>query len=512
MEGLIKQQEIYLDEVSSLNQFAREISKTHKKALDMLKAGNINKYNKEEAEYALDQLQTLAEHVPASEQFMKNVRKVFTDPQMNFTIQNFLTWHHIDSLLITYFRNPDRFEKFKSCAVTELDDIFVDSLERLIVNTDLSVDQLRYAYFVHTMPKLLKYMYFYNKTDDEIENDYNIIHSSRNGMEKLDIESLYALQLVTYNVNPMLHLVLQDRLMAKKSKFGASPTKMNKNLYGNIMYKGLTGQYKDLEKGEIIVKNIKSLDDEIDYFKKRKNCYELMSCIEDAKYKGAYINNVLIGVVGYTDGSVVNIHVDGDYRMKGVSRKLLESILNECSVLGVTPVGDSLDYIKRISKYDKSKNKGIVTLETLKGDFVKRDLPASFRIEDYNEGCESLVSSNFEKYFNDNYNKNEIETKVAIVEEKIVGYIAFDRKNHKIALIEVESAYSGMGIASKLLASVVDYNVWQADLGKTGVLFWFGRGINHNGKVYVCSSRKRLNKYAKENGIKNETVPRMYIL
>lgn len=69
-----------------------------------------------------------------------------------------------------------------------------------------------------------------------------------------------------------------------------------------------------------------------------------------------------------------------------------------------------------------------------------------------------------------------------------------------------------MGVGSKLLESVIDYNIWKADIAQSGVLFWFGKGISHEGSVYLCTSKKRLNKFAKSENIKNEVIPRMYLL
>lgn len=512
MENQIRVVDVDFDKVGKLNQFAREMTKFFDKAFDMINTGDVKKYDREEAEFYLDQLLTVTECVPASEEFMKNVKKVFKDKQANFTIQNFLTWHHIDATLIGYFRNPERFEKFKSCAVTEIDAIFVDAMEKLIEETDLSVDQLRYAYFIYTIPKLLKYYYFFNKTEEEIEEDYETIRATRSGMSKLDLNSLYALQLITYNVNPMLHIVLQDRIAKRKSIYDALPTKINKGRYGNILYKGLTGQYKDLEKGDVEVRDIKSLGDIADYFEDRINAYRIIESVEGAKLKGAYINNVLVGVIAYTDRGIVNIHIDGDYRRKGISKKLLESVLKEYSVLGITPIGDSLEYVKRISKYDASRNQGVVTVDTLKGDYVKRELPNDFRIEDYEGDVTNLISDKFKNYFYEQYDVSEIQTKVAVSDNKIIGYISYDRKNKKIALIEVNEECSGMGVGSKLLESVINYNIWKADIAQSGVLFWFGKGISHEGSVYLCTSKKRLNKFAKSENIKNEVIPRMYLL
>lgn len=498
--------------VKTLNPLAEDTARLHKKAFHILETGNVQGYEEDEAEYYLNQVQSLAEYIPASEQFMKNVKRRFKG-EINFTIQNYLTWHHIDAILITYFKTGDRFEKFRECAVTELDNIFVDSLEKLIQNNDLSIDQLRYAYFVHALPRMLKYFYYYNKSQEEIEKDFEILTKSQRGAQELDITSLYAMQSITYETDMFLHMHVQRILANRKSQYGALPHKINQQRYGNILYKGITGQYKDLEKGEVIIKEINSLSDEKDYFKDRQNAYRLLTLIKDSKIKGAYINNYMVGVVGYTEQAITNIHVDGDYRLKGISKKLLLAILDEKPGIGITPVGDSLEYVKRISKYISSKNQGLITKETLLKEYSKKETPRDLKIEDSTESCINLVSEQFKKYLTKNYNITDLSVKVATIDSTIVGYIAFNKKDKKIALLEVCKNYSGLGIGDKLLKSVVDYNIWRADVAATGLLFWYGKGINDNtGTVYLCSSQKRLNKFAKDNNIKNECIPRMYII
>lgn len=502
---------VELEKVKDLNLFASALYESHKIGLDILKEGSIENYSKEEAEFGLKQLQASMEYIPASEKFMQNVKRTFKDPQANFTIQNYLTWHHIDSILITYFKNKERLEKLRKCAVTEIDNIFVDSLEKLVSNTDLTTDQLRYAYFVWTVPRLLRYLYFYNISEEKLRKDCEIISSGMYAMENMPIESLYALQLVTYNEDPMMHFMVQQVLGKRKSKYGAMPNKINEERYGNILYKGLTGQYKDLEKGDIKVRDIKSLDDEKEYFKDRRNAYNLLS-FEGVKIKGGYINDKMVGVIGYSNGKILNIHVDGDYRFKGVSKKLIEAALEEEEILLIAPIGDALDYVKRMSKYDKNKNMGLITKETVKGKFKKKELPLGLKVTDYDGPVTDLVSDRFKDYFNKTYSVENVRTKVAVLKDEIVGYIAYDKKNKIIAVIEVDRKVSGMGIASKLLESVIDYNIWTADVGQSGVLFWFGRGIMKDGSVFVSTSKQRLRQYAKSNNIDIDFVPRMHML
>lgn len=511
MKNEIVKTDVNFDEVSKLNQFAREMSKSYRKAIDILENGNLSKYKEEDAKEYLEELQLVTEFIPASDKFMSNVKKRFKDLQANFTIQNFLTWHHIDSILITYFKNNERLEKIKSCAVTEVDHIFVDALEKLVTNTDLTVEQMRYAYFTHTIPKLLKHLYFYNKIEDEIIADYNIIHGSKNGMNKLSTETLFALLPITQNANPMLHFVLTHTVALRKTQYGALEMSPNER-YGNILYNGLTGQYKDIEKGEVVIRAIENIDNEKEYFKDRTNAYQLLTCGEGIKYKGAYINDVLVGVIGYTPLNITNIHIDGNYRFKGISKKLINAALEECLILGIAPIGDSLDYVKKIGKYDKKRNQALITKETLNNNFEKRPLPSNFKIEEYKDSCKPLISDKFKKYFDENYKIKEIQTKIATVDDKLVGYIAYNKKEKKIALIEVNEEFQGMGIASKLLESVVDYNVWEAHIAVSGALFWFGRGLTKEGSVYICSSHKRLKQFAKQHNISDEPFPIMHII
>lgn len=499
--------------VKGLNPLAKETARIHNEAFKILETGNVQNYEEGEAEYYLNQIQSLAEYIPASEQFMKNVKRRFKDKQINFTIQNYLTWHHIDAILITYFKTGDRFEKFKECAVTELDNIFVDSLEKLIQNNDLSTDQLRYAYFVHTLPRMLRYFYYYTKNQEQIDKDFETLTKSERGAQQLDITTLYAMQSITYETDIFLHMHVQRILEKRKSQYGALPHKINQHRYGNILYKGITGQYKDLEKGEVIIKEIKSLSDEKEYFKDRQNAYKLLTIVENSKIKGAYINNCMVGVVGYTEKAITNIHVDGDYRLKGISKKLLLAILDEQPAIGITPIGDSFEYVKKISKYVSKNNQGLITKETLLKKPSKKEIPTNFKIEDSTESCINLASEQFKKYLTDNYDLTKLSVKVATINSIKIGYIAFDKKDKKIVLLEVSKDYNGLGIGDKLVKSVVDYNIWKADIASTGLLFWYGKGVTDDtGTVYISSSQKRLNKFAKDNNIKHDCIPKMYIL
>lgn len=490
-------------EISSIG---REIFRDHTKAINLIEKGKPN-LNQDDI-FALKQFQTSLEFIPASDAFMKKVKKVFNDKQINFTIQNYLTWHYIDSILLTFFKTGDRFEKLKACAVTDVDDIFIQGLEFMLSLKDMTMDEIRFEYFKFIGPKYLPYLYFYNKTDDEIAEDLKILYEK--APNTLDVTTEYALQLLLTQA-PQYHFMLQTSLAARKSKFGALPTKLNEQYFGNILYKGLTGQFKPMEKGEIIVKHIARIDDIKSYFNNRRNAYQMLS-ERNIKINAAYINGVVVGVIGFREqnGTVVNIHVDGDYRYKGIAKKLLAETVKQTHILTVIPVGDSLDFVKRISKYDKRRNIGIVTLDTLEGSFEKKDYPKGITIRDSEIKPIDIVSNTFKSYLEKNYNLDSLSVKEAKIEDERIGYIIFDKNEKKIAVIEVYDKYSNMGIGKMILNSVLDYNVWSADIAKTGVLFWAGKGVISGSIVYLSKSDSKLKQFTKKNKIIT-SVPQFHI-
>lgn len=489
----------------------------HKKALEILsnKKNTLQKINDEELNYILKQFQSTAEFIPASQDFMKNVKKTFKEKQVNFTIQNYLTWHFIDSVLLSYFtNNEERFNKFKECAVTELDMIFVDALDKMLkCVSDYSMDEIRYMYFVDTVPKLLPYYHYYVTKKEDNEKMLDKIVKSRNGANNVPIEALYAYQLV-FQRNFLMRMHIQNVIASRKSQYGASPYKLNEEYYGNIVYKGYKGLYKPLEKGDIVIKKIKNIKDIDYYFKNRHNAFSILSSSDDLR--GAYINNTLVGVMGILNGNVNNIHVDGDYRLKGVAKSLIKDFLKDISHLCIIPIGDSLSFVKKISKYVKKNNMGIITLETLtKEELNKDDIKHNTTIINSNESPLSIVGEQFKDYINKyqlEHPDSNLNVKVAVLNNIVIGHIIFDKKERKIVVLEVDSKYKNSGIGNKLLNSVVDYNIWNAEIGKTGILFWFGKGLINGYTVYLCNSEKRLNKFSKENKIKQQIIPTMHIL
>lgn len=489
----------------------RHLYQEHKKALEILSGEKnaLKDLSEDDLEYLLRQFQVTADFIPASEGFMKNVKRRFPDKQANFTIQNFLTWHFIDAVLLTYFKDIERFNKFKECAVTDIDMIFVNALEKMLsCISEYSMDEIRYMYFIDTVPKLLPYYHFYKTKKEDTEKILDKITGSRNGANEVPIEALYASQLV-FHYNVLMKMHIQNVLQKRKSKYGASPYKMNEDYYGNIVYNGFRGLYKPLEKGSIEVKKIDDIDDISYYFENRRNAYNTLSISDELR--GAYINNKLVGVIGIKEVGITNIHVDGDYRLKGVATALIESVLNDMPFIGIVPFGDALGFVKRVSKYSKKLNKGIITLETLNGKlFKKRDI-SNLKIVDGSELPMEIVSDQFKRYLDENYRDKTLSVKNAIIDNLVVGYIIYDKKERNIAVLEVDADYRQCGIGTKLLESVVDYNIWCTDIAKTGILFWFGKGVVDGYKVYLCNSEKRLKKFAKEKGIDTKAIPKMHL-
>ena len=262
------------------------IYEDHKLALEIL-SGNekvAQKIDDEELEFVFKQFQSTAEFIPASQQFMKNVKKTFKDKQINFTIQNYLTWHFIDAVLLSYFNSDEeRFKKFKECAVTELDMIFVEALSKMLKCTsDYTIDEIRYMYFVDTVPKLLPYYHYYVTTKEENERMLDKIVESRNGANNTPIEALYAYQLVFQN-NFLMRMHIQNVIASKKAQYGASAYKLNEEQCGNILYRGYKGLFKSLKKGDIVVEKIHDINDVKDYFTNRHNAYSLLSSSDELR-------------------------------------------------------------------------------------------------------------------------------------------------------------------------------------------------------------------------------------
>ena len=230
---------------------------------------------------------------------------------------------------------------------------------------------------------------------------------------------------------------------------------------------------------------------------------------------GAYIEDTLVGVMGIINGNVNNIHVDGDYRLRGVAKALIKDFLKDMSHLCIIPVGDSLNFVKKVSKYVKKHNMGVITLETLeKNDFNNSNTKDSTTITNSDENPLDICGKQFKDYvkkYQSEHTENPLSVKVAVLKGNVIGHIIFDKKEKKILVLEVDSEYKNCGIGNKLLNSVVDYNVWSTEIGETGVLFWFGKGTINGYTVYLSSSEKRLNKFCKENKIKQQIAPTMHI-
>ena len=96
---------------------------------------------------------------------------------------------------------------------------------------------------------------------------------------------------------------------------------------------------------------------------------------------------------------------------------------------------------------------------------------------------------------------DSLSVKEAKIEDERIGYIIFDKNEKKIAVIEVYDKYSNMGIGKMILNSVLDYNVWSADIAKTGVLFWAGKGVISGSIVYLSKSDSKLEQFTKKNKI-----------
>lgn len=478
----------------------------HNRAMELIEKENPN-LTKDDF-FALNQYQSALEFIPASESFMKKVKKMFTDKQINYTIQNYLTWHYIDAILLSFFRVGDRLDRFKKCAVTEIDNIFVEGIEFMLSLKDMTMDEIRFAYFKCIGHKYLPHFYFYNKSDKEIEDEFSVLLNKAPNSQSIETE--YALQILFFNL-PEYRFMLQESLSARKSRFGASPVKMNEKFFGNILFKGLTGQFKPLEKGDVQVKEISNLNDIKEYFVDRRNSYSLLS-EKGVKVYAAHINNTVVGVIGYRENNrmVVNIHVDADYRNKGISKMLLAEVIKNTYILNVVPIGDSLDYVKRISKYDRRKNIGVITLETLSSKIEKRNYPKGISIKDSDISPLDVVSDNFKAYLNKNYDIDSLSVKEAKINDERLGYAIFDKEKKKIAVIEVSKNYSNMGIGKMILNSVLDYNIWSADIGKAGILFWVGKGEIDGSIIYLSKSDSKLAQFVKKNKIVN-TAPQYHI-
>lgn len=496
----------FLEQINSskINEMGLQILQDHTNAIRLLYEEKSDLTPQDI--FTLKQYQTALEFIPASNEFMRNVKRTFNDKQINFTIQNYITWHYIDSILLTFFRNTDRLNKFKACAVTEIDNIFIEGLEFMLSLKDKTMDEIRFNYLKFMGVKFLPHLYFYNKTDDEVANDLNKLYER--GPNAQDIVTEYSLLLLLMQA-PEYHFMLKLCLEQRKCKFGASPVKLNEQYFGNILYKGLTGQFKPLEKGEIIVKNISKIKDIEHYFANRQNAYKMLSK-EGVIVNAAYINDTVVGVVGYENNTIINVHVDGDYRNKGVAKKLISSVLEKTDIVIVTPIGDSLDFIKRVSKYNNKKNIGVITKETLQGKCEKKDYPKGITIKDFNGNPLDIVSDTFKEYLVKNYDVDSLSVKEATIENNRIGYIIYDKANKKVAVIEMYDEYSNMGIGNMLLKSIIDYNVWSADIAKTGLAFWINKGIISGATVYFSKSDSKLHSFAKKNKIAS-TYPQFHI-
>ncbi|MFI3211342.1 MAG: GNAT family N-acetyltransferase [Peptostreptococcaceae bacterium] len=499
--------EIDFSSISNMNQFAKRYEEIHSTALKILNGVSYDDIN--EKAY-LFELELFLESIPASSKFRSNVNKRFLEGQINFTIQNFLTWHYVDSILLSYFNQNVRFDKLKECAVTEVDFLIVESLGYLLERTDLSIDERRYCHLRYIAPKLVSSHYLYSKTDEEISNDYNKVNASKNASNSVSVDALSVFTLIAGEINPLLEIHLMKEGFKKNTKFGACNTSPNRN--EDILYNGLKGLYMPLEKGEVVISDIDNLDSCGQYFINRRNAYLLMN-VEGAKFKAAYLNKRLIGVVAFKENSIINIHVDGDYRLRGVAKALISDILKESYSIAIIPIGDSLDFVRRVGKYNKSKNMAIVTKDSLESNPIKKSTPKNLEIVNYlSNDYEELVSDTFKDYFNKNCKNEPIKIKVAVVGDEIVGYIMFDDINKKIILLEIANQFRNMSIGKKLIEEVIDDNIWSSDIAKTGALFWFGKGVNHKGTAYMSKKDTKLKKFMRKNNMVDEVVPIMYVL
>lgn len=507
---LQKKQDMTMPTIEELNlkisdDIGGHLFNEHKIALDLL-SGRKGRMNESEIKYYLYNLQDISNFIPASQEFMSNVKRVFKEQQANFTIQNYLTWHYIDSILLTYFNDTERFNKFKECASTDLDMIFVNALEKMLqCVSEYSVDEIRYMYFVDTIPKLLPFFHFYKTSKLDTEKYLDTIVETRTGANKVPIEALQA-SLFVFRRNVLMRMHVENVLRKRKSAFGASSNELNNP---DILYRGYNGLIKPLEQGPISIKNIRNISDISSYFENRRNAYNLL--YPSDTIKAAYINNTIVGVMGTRNNIITTIHVDGDYRYKGIAKALLNSFLDNKEFLTALPVGDSMSFIKKVGKYSKKLNKAVITKETLNEHITKTMDISTLHIIDSDEPALNVAGEQFKKYIIDNFNTSELSVKQAFLGDTNVGYIIYDKNNRIIVAMEVKPEFRGQGIGTKLLDKIVDYNIWTTDIAGSGVVFWLGKGVTSGYKVYLCSSDKRLKKFAKENHIDTKAVPKMHL-